>query len=502
MVLGEVMRRYTETTCGQRVARARRLCAGLVVGLLVTGIGTAIRGHAETLEEVLVKTYQTNPDLAAERAATRATDEQILQAKAKWMPSLNVEASYDLSSANGNSGPVQYDSRSRSWSADLVAEQSLFTGGRNGATRRIADANVSAQRARLRAKEQSVLFEAASVFASIVRNESVLDLVREDIALLQSLLKEFTDRHDAGKATESDVDQILASLEAARAQCLAHHATLQNSWRSFEQVVGQPPVLLMLAEAPAAVSPCIDALGQRKRSVLKMPEKLPTIPGTLEEVEEAARGNVPELDEARAEELASQGTVSAAYAELLPKAGLTASIGTSGEEVSPQGSHREAAVSATLSIPLFNGGAEWSEIRAARERANQAKLKITSAQRQVMRSADGAWYDLVSVRAVRAVNKAQAQTVLRAFDGLRKEMTDPKLHRSITDLLGLRQAFLGTQIALIESNREEAVSVFKLLSAIGRLNAEQLKLPVEPYNPDSNLKRQSNRFIGDTIQGE
>jgi len=71
-----------------------------------------------------------------------------------------------------------------------------------------------------------------------VRNEAVLDLVREDIALLQSLLKEFTDRHDANKATDSDVDQILASLEAARAECLAHHATLQNSWRSFEQIVG------------------------------------------------------------------------------------------------------------------------------------------------------------------------------------------------------------------------------------------------------------------------
>jgi hypothetical protein len=46
------------------------------------------------------------------------------------------------------------------------------------------------------------------------------------------------------------------------------------------------------------------------------------------------------------------------------------------------------------------------------------------------------------------------------------------------------------------------VSVFKLLAAIGRLNASQLKLPIEPYNPDVNLKRQANRFIGDTIHGE
>ena len=141
--------------------------------------------------------------------------------------------------------------------------------------------------------------------------------------------------------------------------------------------------------------------------------------------------------------------------------------------------------------------AERAAMRATDEEIAQARSKWMPSL-----NADGAWYDLVSVRAVRAVNKAQAQTVLRAFNGLRAEMTDPKLKRSVTDLLGLRQVYLLTQIALIESNREEAVSVFKLLAAIGRLNAFELKLPLEPYNPDVNLKRQANRFIGDTIHGE
>jgi outer membrane protein len=173
-----------------------------------------------------------------------------------------------------------------------------------------------------------------------------------------------------------------------------------------------------------------------------------------------------------------------------------------GQDYDPQSIAREATVSATVRVPLFNSGAEWSDIRAARERANEARLKITSAQRQTTRDALTAWYDLVSIRAVRAVNKAQAQTVLRAFNGLREEMADPKLHRSITDLLGLRQFYLGTQISLLESNRDEAISLFKLLASIGRLNVTDLKLPVEAYDPDKNLKRQSGRFIGDSIYGE
>lgn len=456
----------------------------------------------ETLEQALIKTYTTNPDLAAERAALRATDEEVSKARAKWRPSLNAEAEVEISSETGKRGAVRYDNRSRNWSADLVAEQPLFTGGRNGAARRIAEAKVEAARARLRAKEQHILLEAARAFTSVVRNEAILDLVRGDITLLQDLLKEIGGRHDAGKATDSDVDQVQAALEAARAACIAHHAALQSSWRGYEQVVGEAPVLGPPQGEAAKVSPCIDARGDRQKSTLVMPETLPRVPGTIEEVEAAAQGDLPELDEARAEEAASRGDVSAAYAELLPHAGLRASLGTSGDQVDPQSSDREAALSATLRIPLFNTGAEWSEIRAARERANQARLKITSEQRRAMRDAYAAWYELVSVRAVRAVDKVRAKTVLRAFEGLRKELADPKLHRSVTDLLGLRQVYLATQIALMNSNQDEAVAIFELLAATGKLSAKELGLPVESYDPKANLKRQAPRFLGDTIQGE
>jgi outer membrane protein len=474
------------------------LLGALAAGTLLTTTGS----RAETLEEALVKTYQSNPDLAAERAALRATDEQVSKARSRWWPSLNAKADYSMSTESGKDGGTHYNSRSKDWSTEIVAEQPLLTGGRNGAERRSADAHVMAARARLRGREQRVLLDAASAYATIVRNEAVLDVVRADIGLLQGLLKDITDRHDIGKATDSDVDQTLAALEAARAQCLAHHASLQNSWRNYEQIVGEPPAMSTPSGETAAVSPCIDALGDRKRSLLKMPEKLPQAPASLADVEAAAQGNVPDLEEARAEEAASRGEVSSAYAELLPHAGLSASVGMTGQDYDPQSIAREATVSATVRVPLFNSGAEWSDIRAARERANEARLKITSAQRQTTRDALTAWYDLVSIRAVRAVNKAQAQTVLRAFNGLREEMADPKLHRSITDLLGLRQFYLGTQISLLESNRDEAISLFKLLASIGRLNVTDLKLPVEAYDPDKNLKRQSGRFIGDSIYGE
>jgi len=454
------------------------------------------------LRETLAKTYLTNPDLAGERARLREVDEGVAQANAMWRPKISLDGEVKKSSSKLTYDHSKFDVRSETWSADLVASQPLFTGGRNGIEKRRAFARVKAARARLRIAEQQVLMDAVGAHVDVARNEIVLDLVRDDIVLLQELMREVTARRDIKLATESDVDQTLAALEASRAECLSRLAALHDTWRAYEQIVGEPPPVTSPAGEALLVNPCVDVRGERLRSTLVLPVDLVAAPGSVEEVEKAAQGGVPELDEARAEEEASAYAVSAAYAELFPSARLTARLGTSGENFDPQWTERGASVSAQLTIPLFNTGAEWSEIRAAREANNRAKLAITSRQRRVMRDALHAWYDLVSIRAVRAVNKAQAESLRRAFDGLRAEMADAKLHRSMTDLLGLRQGQLLAATILANSQHDEAVAIYKLMAATGNLNAAFLELPVEAYDPAANLKSQAGRLVGDSIQGD
>lgn len=482
--------------------RTLRRLARVACCALAASLALSARLPAETLQDTLAKTYRTNPDLAAERAQVREVDEGVAQAHAKWRPSVSLEAEVERSASKHKSDAGKFDTRSESWSADLVARQPLFTAGRNATQLRLAMARVRGARARLRLRESRVLLEAAIAYVDAARNEIVLDLVRADVALLQQLLKEVTERRDAKISTESDVSQTLAALEAARAECLSRLATLQDSWRAYEQVVGEPPPVITPTTETPLVNPCVDVRGERLRSTLDLPVDLVAAPGSVGEVEKAAQGNVPELDEARADEEASAFKVRAAYAELLPSASLAARVGTSGENFDPQSTDQDASVSAELTIPIFNTGAEWSEIRAAREANNRAKLNIASRQRQVMREAMHAWYDLVSIRAVRSVNKVQVKTLLEAFQGLRAEMANPKLHRSITDLLGLRQAYLGAQTLLVNSQRDEAVAIYRLMAATGNLNAEFLQLPVEVYDPAVNLSKQAKRLIGDSIHGE
>src|SRR5215510_14553580 len=61
----------------------RGVLAGLVVALLSTS------PQAQTLTQALAETYNHNPQLLAQRALLRATDEQVPQALSFWRPTVN-----------------------------------------------------------------------------------------------------------------------------------------------------------------------------------------------------------------------------------------------------------------------------------------------------------------------------------------------------------------------------------------------------------------------------
>ena len=66
----------------RRIADAASVAAA--VALVVMG-----SAHAQTLTDALAEAYNTNPQLLAQRALLRATDEQVPQALSFWRPTVN-----------------------------------------------------------------------------------------------------------------------------------------------------------------------------------------------------------------------------------------------------------------------------------------------------------------------------------------------------------------------------------------------------------------------------
>jgi outer membrane protein len=445
---------------------------GPILAIVVLFLGGAT-AQAETLTEALTKAYQTSPSLMAARAGLRAQEQDIDKARALWRPKVSVSAELEQAASIGKTATGDRSSQSQDWVAGVNLYQPMLSSGRNGARRSQAEARVRAAQAGLTAKEQSVLVEAATAYVAVARNEEVMDLVRDDINVLRAIAKEQSALSEKGRATDSDLAQVQAALDAARATCLANLSDLQNSLRAYAQIMGEPPEIVTPAssDGPRA-NVCIDTASARPVAVVKMPTELPGSLPSLEAAEQMAKDNAPTVTQARASADEAQAGVKGSIAEFLPEAGIGISASAGGEALDGWSRDQDVSISASIRIPIYNGGVEYANLRTARERDSQAKFLVASSQREAATGVSEQWHKLVSVRVLRRVTRDQAASLERAFNGLRAQINTGKASGSVTDLIGLRGALLATRIALIDNSRQEVTTVYKLLAAMGTLTPE------------------------------
>src|SRR6202008_2622661 len=111
--------------------------------------------RAQSRVQALSTTYNSNPDLLAQRAVLRQTDETLAQAVANWRP--RVSLAVEINKIQADSVPVISTNRSRirnGRTSTLSIPQPLYRGGKTVADTKTAQANIQAQRATLADTEQ------------------------------------------------------------------------------------------------------------------------------------------------------------------------------------------------------------------------------------------------------------------------------------------------------------------------------------------------------------
>lgn len=107
------------------------------------------------LHRALVEAYNRNPDLEAARAELRSIDENYVQAKAGFKPSISGSASY--TSSHSERGVSKFNSDPKVLSLDI--NQPLYSGGSTIANVNKTYNNIKAGRANLKVVEQNILYQ-------------------------------------------------------------------------------------------------------------------------------------------------------------------------------------------------------------------------------------------------------------------------------------------------------------------------------------------------------
>lgn len=444
----------------------------LVLPLAVAGFLPVAGATAQTLEETLVKAYQENPTLRAERARLRATDEGVSQALSNWRPTVQVSGSYGWERSDSTtSGPAAKEAEvTEPVTGTLTVTQNLYRGGRTIAATEEAENNVKADRARLSSAEQSVLLSAATAYADVVRDQAVLDLSRNNERVLQRQLEATQDRFGVGEVTRTDVSQAESRLSRARADRISAEGNLTDSRAAYENAVGVLPGILQAAKP------------------------LTDLPASLQESIERAKTVNYGVIQTRYIEKAAQNNVREITGELLPTLTLNGSAQTAEETSTPRSESQTLSVTAQVSMPLYASGSVTSRVRAAKQVVAQRRDEFNQAVRDAVEDATEAWQTLETGRAQIRAFSAAVKAAEIALEGVREEANVGS--RTVLDVLDAEQELLDARVGLVRAMRDELVATYQLRQAVGELTAAKLGLPVELYNPENHYRRVRGKWWG------
>jgi outer membrane protein len=456
----------------------RRKLSGFaaLAGLFLVAAAPA---RAQTLTQALAEAYNTNPQLLAQRALLRATDEQVPQALSGWRPTVNftgqlggARSSFAAASSLVPTTRVTTYSTFYQNALNLQVTQPVYSGGRTLAQTRQAVNTVQSTRAQTLAVETSVFQAVAQAYLDVVRDQALVEVNRNNVAVLRKQLEATQDRFRVGEVTRTDVAQAESSLAQAIGTLTAADGQLRQSQAEYVRVVGHAPGRLLL------------------------PRERPTLPVTREEALSLAATANFNVISANFAELAARDNIDVVRGQLLPQISLVGGLLRSfAPSITLNGSlEQEASITAQMTMPLYEGGAIYSQTRQAQQTVGQRRSQVDDARRSSVQTATASWETLKAARASIGSFAAAVRAAQIALEGIQQEALVGTA--TTLDVLIQNQQLLSTQQQLIVAEHDAALAEYNVAAAIGRLVAPELHLPVQLYDMERHYKEVKNKWIG------
>ncbi|MCB1460858.1 MAG: TolC family outer membrane protein [Nitratireductor sp.] len=446
----------------------------LLVSVLAAGLGAA-PANAESIKEALGLAYANNPQINASRASTRAVDENVPIAKSGLRPSVNGSAYIGKSWSNVNGSPTAALNRTNTLSPGgfgVTISQTLFDGFATQNNVAAAQAAVFASRESLRNTVQNVLFDAASAYMDVILAQAVVNLRAKSLEFLNEQVRSERARFDVGESTRTDVAQAEASQAGATAQLTAARASLKSAVAVYRQVIGKDPANL---SRPSGV----DRL----------------LPHGLQRSVDIALQEHPAI--LASKYLADQAdwNVKSAESSLLPQVKLNGSATRSYNDSFHGGAVTDSAsVTATLTVPIYQGGAVHGKIRQNKETLGQRWIEVDQTVDSVRAAVVSAYSQLEAARDSVQANETQIRAANLALQGAVEERNVGQ--RTTLDVLNTQQSVINAELELVSARRDVIVAGYALLSAVGRLDVEHLGLAVARYDAADHFNAVQDKWFG------
>lgn len=405
-----------------------------------------------TLRDAVGVGVSTNPEYGTLVNNRRATDEELAQAKAGFLPSVDATADtgWEWTREDPDGAGQTTESLWRA-NAGITLTQMLFDGFDTRYEVLRQKSRVASSAYRTWELSEFLGLDIAQAYLDVLRQRELLNIARANVGRHLDIEHQIIDSSAAGRTTQADVQQARARASSARATEASVRESLRLAEATYQRKVGEMPGTL---QRPALPDKALaqDVNEEVTRSLVGSP--------TLAALE-------ADVDTAAAEWEQSKSTF---YPQVDFQTGINHAHDTGGT----RGEAETARALVIMNWNLYRGGADTARTREQVYRQAQAKETRANAARALEEDVRQTWAKMISAneRAQEFENQAQAnkQVVESYFDQFNLD------RRTLLDVLDAQNEYFVSISNTINSQYLEMFAMFRLLALKGQL-LPQLEIP-------------------------
>ena len=454
-----------------------RFAALAVVCLLATAGALPVEAQSTddvpagplTLEQVLALAEKRSETIAIARAGVQRADGERTRARSGLYPQLSASASYDRALASEFEGIFDTTDfgggeedgtfedlpfgRENTWRISFALAQNLYTGGRQMAQNRIAEAGRDAASLGVSTSRAQLLFDVTQAYYDAALSDRLVRIAEATREQADATLRQTQAGFDAGTQPEFELVRARVTRDTQTPLVIRQRATREVALLRLKQLLDlSQDINLQLA----------DTLGDERltppaafaASVAPFEKSVPVADPVAVSIAVPSDIAIPDrtvISEAAATVRLREASLSLAEAQKKPQIALNSTYSRIAypSNFLPAFDRSNWSVGATLNIPVLTGGRQRGDEQVARAELEQARLQLRQTQELAALDSRSAWAELIAARAAWEASSGTVQQAARAH-----EIADVRYRAGVSTQLELSDARLLLQQA--EVNRAQA----------------------------------------------
>ena len=428
----------------------------------------SLSADAQTILETVRTAIAENPEISVVTSDRRAVDQELRQARAGYLPSIDAQGSVgpEYTQVRGNRRDSRSGQNSR-WlarsEARITLSQMLFDGFETQSEVERQRARVDSAAYRVEESSEFIALDSIEAHLDILRNQEIVRLNERNVEQHELILSQVRELEQSGRGDIADLRQAQSRLARAKDNLAQSEGSLADAFAAYQRLVGNRPGELDRGVPPVAA-----------------------LPPSPEDAANLASTNSPTVMIAAADVDASSAELRGSKSGYLPRLDLEVGSGVVDDANGLKGSEVDASALLVLRYNLYRGGADIALERESFHRLNEARANLRDSRWAAEQEARFSFNALNTARQQVAIGKNKVEAQRRTRDAYASQFDIGQ--RQLLDLLDAENELFIDRVSLVTAEFTQDFAVYRVLAVVGELlNTLEVSAPREHISIERKL---------------